>query len=231
MNFIQNLEQLVRYYALHMPLELFVFVGSFLEEIVSPIPSALIMGTAGALALMHHEPLWYLFWLAAIGNTGKLLGAWLYYLIGDKLEDLVMRRITNFFGVKHEEIENMGKRFVGHHWKDGGVLFLLRVIPMLPTTPVSIAAGIIKMDKRVFLIATYAGNFCKDIIYLYAGYAGLAKLHVLWKDLVPLRLGGDILVTVLILGFFFFLYLHRGAGHRFIIRIHNWFQKFLKKNK
>ena len=208
-----------------MPLEWFVFIGSFLEEVISPIPSALIMGTAGSLALLHGSSLGYLMWLALIGNIGKSLGAWLYYFIGDKLEDLLIKRATNFFGVRHEEIENIGKRFTGHHWKDGGALFMLRLIPFFPTTPVSIAAGIIKMDIKVFLLATYAANFFKDLLYLYAGYAGLATLHTFWRKLLPLKVGVDILVAVSIIGFLFFLYTKRGAGKKL------WqdFEQYIKK--
>jgi membrane protein DedA with SNARE-associated domain len=230
MHFFRDIEHFIRISALHMPLEWFVFFGSFLEEFVSPIPSALIMGTAGSIALVRHEPLWYLLWLAAFGNVGKTFGAWLYYFIGDKLEDLLIKRVTGFFGVKHEEIENIGKRFTGHHWKDGSILFALRFIPFIPTTPVSIAAGIIKMDVRVFLIATYLGNILKDIFYIYAGYAGLATLHTLWRKIMPLKMSVDIVVAIGILVFFIFLYMHRGQGQKFFGRCTKYCTDFFKKN-
>lgn len=212
MHFLLAIEQLVRYYALHMPLLAFVFFGSFLEEVISPIPSALIMGTAGSLALVHGDALWYLLVLALVGNVGKTLGAWFYYFLGDKLEDFFVKKVTRWFGVRHQDLENIGKRFVGHHWKDGGTLFLLRLIPPFPTTPVSITAGIIKMDLRVFLLATYAGNFLKDLVYLYIGYAGLARLHTLWRSLDTVKTAVDIAVVVVIAGFLFILFTKRGSG-------------------
>ncbi len=216
MHFLRTIEQLILHFATRVPLEVFAFIGSFLEEIISPIPSALVMGTAGSLAMFRHQPLEYLVWLALVGSAGKLFGAWFYYFVGDKLEDLFIKRLTKFFGVRHEEIENIGKRFVGHHWKDGGALFMLRIIPFFPTTPLSLAAGIIKMDLRVFLIATYAANFFKDLLYLYAGYSGLAVLHRLGRVLSPYRLGGDIFVAVFIIALLAFLYIHRGRGKRLV---------------
>src|SRR3989338_549785 len=138
MHWLNAVEHFVRAYATEVPLPWFVFIGSFFEEVISPIPAALIMGVAGSLALLDDRTFWYL-------------------------------------SIRHEDIENIGARFVGHHWKDGGILFLLRLLPPFPTTPVSLAAGIIKMDLRVFLAATYAGNFFKDLLYLYAGYAGLGS--------------------------------------------------------
>lgn len=212
-----------------MPLELFVFVGSFLEEVISPIPSALIMGTAGSLALMRHETLWTLLLLAAVGNVGKTLGAWFYYFIGDKLENIIMPKAESWFGIGHTDVESIGKRFVGHHWKDGGALFLLRLLPPFPTTPVSLVAGIIKMDIRVFLIATYAGNFFKDLLYLYIGYAGLAKLHTLWRDIDQAKVIVDIGVTIIVGIFLFILYTERGRGqvyyHRFCDYVASWFKQ------
>lgn len=212
MHFFFFLEQWVKYFAFHTPLPAFVFVGSFLEEVISPIPSALIMGTAGSLALMQGDTLWYLLLLAAVGNLGKTLGAWFYYFLGDKLEDMLMPRATKWFGIRHEDLESIGKRFVGHHWKDGGVLFLLRILPPFPTTPVSIVAGIIKMDLRVFLAATYAGNFFKDLLYLYIGYAGLAKLHTLWRPIDDVKIVVDVVVALVIGAFLFVLYTERGRG-------------------
>lgn len=212
MHFFFFLEQWVKYFAFHAPLPAFVFVGSFLEEVISPIPSALIMGTAGSLALLQGDTIWYLLLLAAVGNLGKTLGAWFYYFLGDKLEDILMPRATKWFGIRHEDLESIGKRFVGHHWKDGGVLFLLRILPPFPTTPVSIVAGIIKMDLRVFLVATYAGNFFKDLLYLYIGYAGLAKLHTLWRSIDDVKIVVDVIVALVIALFLFILYTERGRG-------------------
>ncbi len=212
MHFLNSIEQLFRMAAFHMPLDWFVFLGSFLEEVVSPIPSALVMGTAGSLVLLRHEPLWYLFWLAVFGNVGKTLGAWLYYFIGDTLEDLFTGRFQKYVGFSHEDIERIGRRFTGHHWQDGGALFVIRFIPFFPTTPVSIVAGIIKMDIRVFLIATYFGNIIKDLFYIYAGYVGFSAFHSFWKHLVPFHSGAEAMLVITGLSVMLFLLIRRLAG-------------------
>lgn len=228
MHFLRAIEHVVTYWAFHMPLPLFVFFGSFLEEVISPIPSALIMGTAGSLALMQGNTLWYLLLLAAVGNIGKTLGAWCYYVLGDKAEDFFMPKATKWFGITHRDVENIGKRFVGHHWKDGGVLFLLRLLPPFPTTPVSLTAGMIKMDLRVFLTATYLGNFFKDLVYLYAGYAGFAKLHRLWRHIDSMKTVVNIAVALAIGFLLFSLYTNRGRGaaayRHFSAQVAAWFR-------
>lgn len=229
MHFLRAIEQFVMIYATTVPLPWFVFVGSFLEEIISPIPSALIMGTAGSLALLDGNTFWYLFLLAFVGDLGKLIGAWFYYFLGDKLEDIFVKPMTKYFGIKHEDIENIGKRFSGHHWKDGGILFLIRLIPPFPTTPVSLACGIIKMDVKVFLLATYAGNFIKDIAYLYIGYAGFASLHSIWHRIHRVKFGVDIAVALVIISFFLFLFFHQGRGKKFIESCKNRYAAFFDR--
>lgn len=216
MHFFHTIEQFITHFATTVPLPLFVFIGSFLEEVISPIPSALVMGTAGTLAMIDGNAFWYLLVLATIGNIGKMGGAWIYYFIGDKLEDILVKPLTKYFGINHRDIESIGKRFTGHHWKDGGVLFLIRLLPPFPTTPVSLACGIIKMDVRVFLVATYAGNFFKDLLYLYIGYAGFASLHFLWHQTNKVKLGVDIILTSAIIAFFVFLFLYQGRGQKFL---------------
>lgn len=202
----------IKDYVMQVPLEWFVFSGSFLEEVVSPIPSMLITGIAGSLALMRHEDWRYLALLAILASSGKTIGAWLYYFFGDKGEDLLIGRVGRWFGVTHADVERVGARFTGHHWKDGGLLFLIRAVPFMPTTPFSVASGIFKMDIRVFLLATLSGYFVKDLGYVLAGYFGIAKLSTLWHDLRDVKWIFDDLVAIAIVISLYLLYRHRHHG-------------------
>jgi len=200
------------WYASHVPLGWFVLGGSFLEEFVSPIPAMFITGLAGSIALVRHEEWWYLGFLAILASVGKTSGAYLYYLLGDKGEDLLIGRIGKWFGVTHADVEKVGKRFTGQHWKDGGALFLTRALPFMPTTPFSVAAGIFKMDIRVYVSVTLGGYFIKDMGYLLVGYFGLAKLSTLWRDIEHVKVIFDI-GSILFIGIsLYLLYRHRHHG-------------------
>jgi membrane protein DedA with SNARE-associated domain len=179
---IKEIEMLLRAFATSMPLGAFSFFGSLLEEVVSPIPSYLIMGIVGTLAFAQKISFAGLLLLVVIGSLGKTIGAAFYYFIGDKLEDLLRNSLGRFFSVRPETIENFGKRFTGKHWKDGGVIFLLRLFPITPTTPVSIACGIFKIRFDVYFLATYLGYFFKDLVYILLGYYGVASVGKLWKE-------------------------------------------------
>lgn len=218
---IHALEIWIRHLATQVPLEVFVFVGSFLEEIIGPIPSTLVMTTAGALARFDGKTLLYVFWLAVIGNLGKTLATYVFYFLGDKLEDVTIKKFGRFLKLRHEDVENIGMRFGKSHWQDGGVLFLVRLMPFFPTTIVSIACGIIKMDLRVYLFATFFGNFGKDLIYVYSGYAGFQVIRRFFHQAEGARWWIGIGLILVALGL---LYLYREHGSKLFssLRNHLW---------
>lgn len=168
------LEQWLTETAGKIPLEPFVVLGSTIEEIIAPIPSPLVMTVAGSIALEQGRPLASLLLISFLGMLGKLFGAWVLYVAADKLEDILVPRFGKFFGITHQHIEELGKRFTGG-WKDDLLLACIRSLPIMPSAPVSIACGAIKMNLRTFLIGTALGTFVRNLFYLYLGYAGLSQ--------------------------------------------------------
>jgi membrane protein DedA with SNARE-associated domain len=180
---VQDFEVFFRDISQQVPLEVFSFLGSLLEELVSPIPSYLVMGIVGSLSFARDLTPLHIISLIALGAFGKSLGALVYYYLGDKLEDRFRVFISRFLGVSAEKLESFGKRFTGAHWKDGGFIFLLRLFPLTPTTAFSVACGVVKIDVRVYMLATYAGYFLKDILYVLLGYYGSASIEKLWAEI------------------------------------------------
>ena len=173
MQILDRIEQLLMDSAGHLPLEVSAFVGGLVEEVVAPIPSPFVMAADGSAAYAQGKGFIVLCWLSLLGSAGKTLGAWFLYLVADKLEDLLVGRLGRFLGVSHQDIEGIGKRFTGGH-KDAWILFTLRALPIVPSSPVSVVAGIIKLNLRVYLLATLAGNFFRNLVYIYLGYSGLS---------------------------------------------------------
>lgn len=179
---LHSIEEALRQSASYLPLEVFSFWGGFIEEVIAPIPSPIIMATAGSAAFAQSKGMGTLVWLSALGAVGKTLGAWIIYFVADKLEDLFVGKFGRFFGVSHKEIEAVGQRFKGG-WRDALILFLLRALPVVPSSPVSVVGGIIKIPLRVFLAATLAGNLVRNFIYIYIGYAGISTYESLLQGL------------------------------------------------
>jgi hypothetical protein len=82
---IEYFEALAR----HLPVDIFVLVGTFIEEVISPIPSFVVLIPAGAVASAQSLPLWYLLWLAALCGAGRVAGGSLLYWIAYRLEGAI----------------------------------------------------------------------------------------------------------------------------------------------
>ncbi len=169
------MDALIRFfeqYAEQLPLELFVFLGSFIEEVISPIPSFVVMLPAGAAAQIQGVEWWYLPVLALLGGAGRMLGSVILYTVADKAENWLLGSGRRFFGVTHKQMESYGQRFSGHP-RDFTLLYLLNALPAIPTALLSLTCGFIRIDFRMFLLATFLGAATNSLIYIGVGYAGL----------------------------------------------------------
>ncbi len=189
------IEELLKNSADYLPLELSSFLGGLVEEVIAPIPSPFVMAAVGSAAYAQNKAFIVLAWLALLGSAGKTIGAWFIYFVADKMEDVVIEKFGKFLGVSHEQVEAIGKKMKGN-WKDLLALFVLRALPVVPSSPVSAVCGIIKVEMRIYLIATFAGNFFRNFFYIYVGYSGIAALQSMMSGLDNL----ESVVQILIFG-------------------------------
>lgn len=182
-----------------VPLEVFVFSGAMIEEIIAPIPSPIVMTVAGTIAEAQNRPWTYIFLLALIGAIGKTIGSWILYVISDKVEDVVVGKFGKFFGMSHKEIERIGKYFSGGI-KDDLIIFFARAIPIVPTAPVSIVCGVIKVRMKTYLASTFFGTIIRNLCYLYLGYAGLAGYETLVDQLESIEKIMTVTIGIILVG-------------------------------
>lgn len=155
-----------------LPLPWFVFIASFIEEVISPIPSALVTTFAGSATQLAGRGYLSLFFLSILASLGKTLASLIYYVVADKSEDVVVKRYGKYFGIDHESIEAIGQRLRGQ-WRDDVTVFFLRAIPIAPTGIVSFFCGLIKIDLRSFFIATFLGFTVRSFLLLFLGFIGI----------------------------------------------------------
>jgi membrane protein DedA with SNARE-associated domain len=167
-------ESALRSLAHRIPIDLFVLIGSFIEEVISPIPSPVVMFTSGVIAAEQGAGQVALLWLAVVSSIGKTAGCGILYIIIDKLEDTVMPYIGRYFGVTHAHVEAVGKRLDKGPW---GIITLtfLRAIPIVPSLPLNVACGVIRFPFKHFIIATFIGSVARGWMFLYVGHAGLTS--------------------------------------------------------
>lgn len=180
-------------------------LGSFVEEIIAPIPSPLIMSLLGSIAASLGKSWYYLLLLAFVGSIGKTIGSYVFYKAADILEDAVLKRFSSKLGITHDEIKAFGAKLSGG-WKDDLTIFLFRATPILPTTPVSIAAGILKVDRKSYIRSTIAGFFVRNLFYLSLGYKSLSTLEKISTDLAGAELIGSVLTLIFIGSIFVYIY-------------------------
>lgn len=191
-----------------MPLPVFVLVGTFAEEIIAIIPSPFILTLAGSLAASKNEGIFYIFILALVATIAKTIGSYLFYFIGDKAEDIITGKFGRVFGLSHKSIESIGKKLEKSS-RDEVAIFLLRATPLIPSAPVSIVAGILKLEIKSYLIASAAGLFMRSIFFLYLGYTAQGTLDDLTKQLSSYETYGKIALLILAVVALFIFYKKR----------------------
>lgn len=159
-------------YAEQVPLELFVLIGTFIEELFSPIPSFAVLVPAGAVAEARAAGIWYLAILVVLSAVGRIGAAAILYWLADRFEDRLFGHGRRFFGISHTELERFGQR-LGRGKRDWAALFLMNAAPVFPGGVLSLTCGFVRVRYRMFLACTFFGTMINAIIYLSIGYAGL----------------------------------------------------------
>jgi membrane protein DedA with SNARE-associated domain len=197
--------------AAQVPLPLFTVLAAFIEEVIAPIPSPLVMTLSGSLAASQGHPFTFLLFLALIGALSKTVGSWVVYLVSDKAEDVIIDKFGKFLGVSHKDTEGFGK-YLNKGKRDDLVLFLLRAVPIIPTAPVSVVCGLLKVNIRTYLVSTFLGTIVRNMIYLYFGFVSVGALESLNSNLDSLEKYGYLILFFLMFGMVIWFYSKRRSG-------------------
>jgi membrane protein DedA with SNARE-associated domain len=212
-HFITQITQWLEALIDKVPLPLFVGLGAFLEEVIAPIPSPSLLTLTGSVAASKGLVMYDLLLLSILGAIGKALGGWILYYLGDVAEDVILKKWGKFFGISHTHVENFGKRFHKGHW-DIWVLTAIRALPIIPSAPVSIACGIIKLDLKVYLLGTFLGNIPRNLIFMYLGYSGVQIVSQLINHLDRTESLVQLAIFASVLGLIIWSYWKRGKQHK-----------------
>jgi membrane protein DedA with SNARE-associated domain len=206
-----------------VPLEGYVFIGAAVEEIIAPIPSPIIMTFAGSIAQAQSYTPINLLILALVGAVGKTLASIIVYVISDKAEDIVVGRFGKFLGVTTKEIEQIGNAFNGGK-RDTILLTLARAIPIMPTAPVSIVCGIIKLNIKAYILGTFLGTIVRNIFYLILGYLGVSSASAVLGGLDSMEKVVQLVLAVIGFVLMLLLYWRRRTEKNLIDTIRAWFR-------
>lgn len=136
-----------------------VLIGMFLESSVLPVPSELVLISAGALQIPIAT-------IVVFGSLGSVLGSTIGYSIGRYGGRPFINSHGKYFLVTHEKLLE-AERWVK---KYGNItVFVSRLIPFVPFKVFSISAGILRMSFLPFLLYTFLGMLPRSFILAYLG--------------------------------------------------------------
>ncbi|MDO8648902.1 MAG: VTT domain-containing protein [Candidatus Peregrinibacteria bacterium] len=209
---IETVTQHLTTLAERVPLQIYIFLGAIVEELVAPIPSPLVMSLAGSIANAQGRGIGYLLLLSLVGSTAKTLTTLVFYFLGDKAEDVIIPRFGKFLGVTHDDLEHFGEHFQGS-WKDIITLSVIRAIPVMPSTPVSLVCGVLKITMKRYLLATFCGFYLRDLFFIILGYMGISAYSSLMEGIDSIESIILVVMVLLTASILAYLYWKRRQGH------------------
>jgi len=190
-----------------------VFWATIIEEIIAPIPSPIIPLMAGFFLLpatmsLSEVLLRGIFVVALPISLGISIGSTVVYLLGFFGGKPAIEKSKKFTGINWQEVSKIEEK-IARGTRDEIVLFVLRLMPIVPGVAISGFCGVIRYPYQKFLIITLLGSFARAFILGIIGWQ-VGELYVNLADLIS-RFEKVILLGVVFLLFIFF-------GYRYFIK-------------
>lgn len=163
-----------------------VFLASFLEEIIAPIPSPFVQMASGFFFLDGPITLsWFLtlvFVIMIPVSLGVAFGSLLVYGVAFYAGKPALVRWGGWFGLEWKDVERMQAAFERTRG-DELLLFGLRCVPIIPSVAISAFYGLIRYNLRKYLIFTFLGTLVRaGALAIVGWWAG--DLYERYADLI-----------------------------------------------
>lgn len=150
-----------------------VFVASVIEEVIAPIPSALVMAMSGFL-FVNGPISWgviyaLIFKVAIPAALGVTLGSYLVYFVARFGGKFVIEKWGKYVGLFWTDIEKLQSRLSGTR-KDELIIGMARILPIVPSVAISAFCGILEMNVFKYFIISFVGVFFRGIILGILGW-------------------------------------------------------------
>jgi membrane protein DedA with SNARE-associated domain len=184
-----------------------VFLAEVIEEVIVPIPSALVLFTSGFILLQGETSFSFfrdlVFIITIPGAVGLTLGSTFIYFLGYKGGKPFIEKYGKYFEVSWQEVLDFDERLNKSKY-DEYIFVFARIVPFVPSSVIAMFAGVTRMPLKKYLIFTFIGATIKSFIYGYIGYE-VGDLYRVYAESIGKfeNLG---LILIFILGVFFIGY-------------------------
>lgn len=164
-----------------------VFIATLIEEIISPIPSALVP-LAGGFFLLPQGASVPVAILGSIGliaipvALGICIGSAAVYALGYYGGRPFIERNQKWLGVSWTDIERIERRVVRGR-RDEVTLVLLRLVPIIPGVALSGFCGVVRYSFSRFMITTFVGSGARAIALGLIGWQA-GEFYIKYLDIV-----------------------------------------------
>lgn len=159
-----------------------VFLASFMEEVIAPIPSSIILLAAGFIflgdldfSLVFLKNLFLIIVIPA--SIGMVLGSLFLYGIGFISGRPAIVRFGKYFGLSWEDVERAEEKF-NNSKIDEISLYLLRALPVVPNTAVSALCGLVRYPIYKYIVYSFLGLATRALVLSIIG----AEVGGLYND-------------------------------------------------
>ena len=158
-----------------------IVIFSFVNELFAVIPYALIL--SGQLLFLNDTLSWMLLgklmvFVALPVGLGSTIGTLVLYGLGYFGGKPVVGKMQKYLRFSWEDVEKVNSVFKGV-WYDELVFILIRSIPVMPSFPLTIAAGFIRMRFWSYFLLTVLGLTIRMMITLVIVGVGIGSLSEL----------------------------------------------------
>ena len=164
-----------------------VFGVTIIEEIITPIPSAIIPLMAGFFLLPSTMSfaeilLRGILIIALPVSIGISIGSTLVYILGFFGGKPAIEKSKKLTGINWQEIIKMEEK-VTRGDRDEIALFIFRLIPIVPGFAISCFCGVVRYPFQKFIIITFFGSFVRAFILGIIGWQ-VGELYVNYADII-----------------------------------------------
>ena len=164
-----------------------VFGVTIIEEIIAPIPSAIIPLMAGFFLLPSsmsfvEVALRGILIIALPVSIGISIGSTLVYILGFFGGKPAIEKSKKLTGINWQEIIKIEEK-VTRGDRDEIALFILRLIPIVPGFAISGFCGVVRYPFRKFIIITFLGSFVRAFILGMVGWQA-GELYINYADII-----------------------------------------------
>lgn len=187
-----------------------VFLASVIEEVVAPIPSALIMTMSGFIfvsgSFSIDTILALLFKVALPAALGVTIGSYFVYFIARYGGKILIERWGKYIGLYWSDIEKLQSYFSGTK-KDDLIIGGARVLPFFPSVAISAFCGLIQMHPLKYFAISFIGVFFRGVILGIVGWQ-VGNVYAQYAVLIG-KLENVVLISTVVAILWFFVIKYR----------------------